>query len=147
MDDNRPDDHAADPDPGRPRRAPPTIDLEATEVKTSSENVGADNNPGDNAEGETKPRTSSWPSFAALHPFLVAAVIGAVTAAVVIAGVQLVGWPTEAPRPKDGNRRLPRRTRRRPHGSMRWRSRWLRCAPTSQAPVRVRTSFQANSMP
>jgi hypothetical protein len=99
MDDNRPDDHAAAPDAGRPRRAPPTIDLEATEVKTSSENVGADNNPGDNAEGETKPRTSSWPSFAALHPFLVAAVIGAVTAAVVIAGVQLVGWPTEAPRP------------------------------------------------
>ena len=32
MDDNRSDDPT--PEPGRPRRAPPTIDLEASEVTT-----------------------------------------------------------------------------------------------------------------
>ena len=63
MDDNRPDDHAAAPDAGRPRRAPPTIDLEATEVKTSSENVGADNNAGDNAEAETETKPGFLPGL------------------------------------------------------------------------------------
>lgn len=94
MDDNRPDDPAAVPDAGRPRRAPPTIDLEASEVTTSTESVGGDKGGGD---GAAKP--SSRLSYAMLQPFLVAAVTGAVTAAVVLAGARLAGWPAETPRP------------------------------------------------
>ena len=94
MDDNRPDDPAS-PDAGRPRRAPPTIDLEATEVTTSSASPGGEENAGDKSEAGR----SSTLSYAAMQPFLVAAVTGAVTAAVVIAGAHLAGWPAETPRP------------------------------------------------
>jgi hypothetical protein len=95
MDDNRPDDPAASPDAGRPRRPPPTIDLEASEVTTSTAGGGDEKSAGDQREA----KRSSRLSYAALQPFLVAAVTGAVTAAVVIAGAQLVGWPAETPRP------------------------------------------------
>ena len=88
------------------------------------------------------------------------------TAAVVIAGVQLVGWPTEAPRPiaeintgaiealssrlNDLEGRESKPAAPDPAQAARLdalENRWLRCAPISRAPVRVRTSFQANSMP
>ncbi len=39
MDDNRPDD-ATPPDSGRPKRAPPTIDLEASEVTSPDADAG-----------------------------------------------------------------------------------------------------------
>ncbi len=39
MDDNRPDD-ATPPDSGRPKRAPPTIDLEASEVTGPAADAG-----------------------------------------------------------------------------------------------------------
>jgi hypothetical protein len=92
MDDNKPDDSATAPDAGRPRRAPPTIDLEASEVTTSSESAG-----GDGTKSEA--RQASWLSYATLQPFLVAAVTGAVTAAVVITGARMAGWPAETVRP------------------------------------------------
>ena len=92
MDDNRPDDSATAPDAGRPRRAPPTIDLEASEVTTSFESSG-----GDGDKGEA--RQASWLSYATLQPFLVAALTGAVTAAVVIVGARTAGWPAETARP------------------------------------------------
>ena len=89
MDDNRPDDPTLSPDSGRPRRAPPTIDLEASEVTKPAEDVGQseDSNP------------SSRPALAALHPFWVAGATGAVTAALVLAIVWAVGWPAEPARP------------------------------------------------
>jgi hypothetical protein len=88
MDDNTLDD-AASPEAGRPRRAPPTIDLEASEV-TSATASGGDKG-GD--------KRSSWLSSTALHPFWVAAVTGAVTAVLVIAVAWAVGWPAETARP------------------------------------------------
>ena len=87
MDDNTLDD-AASPEAPRPRRTPPTIDLKASEVTSAS--AGGDN-------GDDK--RSSWLSSAALHPFWVAAVTGAVTAVLVIAVAWAVGWPAETARP------------------------------------------------
>jgi hypothetical protein len=99
MDDNRTDDPATAPDAGRPRRAPPTIDLEASEVTTSSGSVGADSNAGDQAAADaSEAKPSSRPSFAALAPVLVAAVSGAVTAAAVIALVWAVARPGQTAR-------------------------------------------------
>lgn len=100
MDDNRTDDSAAASDAGRPRRAPPTIDLEASEVTTSSGNDQSGDG-GDSATGGDKSETkrASFLSYATLQPFLVAAVTGAVTAAVVIAAARLAGWPAETARP------------------------------------------------
>jgi hypothetical protein len=86
MDDNTPDD-AASPEAPRPRRAPPTIDLEASEVTSP------------NAGDKANDKRSSWLSSAALHPFWVAAVTGAVTAVLVIAIAWAVGWPAETARP------------------------------------------------
>src|ERR1700722_4587304 len=89
MADNMLDDAGPPPEAGRPRRAPPTIDLEASEVTASTESAGD--------KGDAK--RSSWLSSAALHPFWVAAVTGAVTAVLVIAIAWAVGWPAETARP------------------------------------------------
>ena len=88
MDDNRPDDAAASPDAGRPKRAPPTIDLEASEVTKPAES--ADNNPAG---------PSSRLSFAAMPPFLTAALTGAIAAVLVLAVAWAVGGPDETARP------------------------------------------------
>ena len=91
MDDNRPDDPAP-PDSARPKRAPPTIDLEASEVTSPAE-------PAEDAGGTGQAGRASWLSSAALPPFLIAAATGAVTAALVMAGAWAIGWPGEAARP------------------------------------------------
>ena len=97
MGDNRTDDSATAPDAGRPRRAPPTIDLEATEVTTSSGSVGDDNRAGDQgAAGAGEARPSS--RLAALAPLLIAAATGAVTAAAVIALVWAIARPGQTAR-------------------------------------------------
>jgi hypothetical protein len=83
------DDAGTSPEAGRPRRAPPTIDLEASEVTASTESAG----------DKSDAKRSSWLSSAALHPFWVAAVTGAVTAVLVIAIAWAVGWPAETARP------------------------------------------------
>jgi hypothetical protein len=89
MDDNTLDDAGASPEAGRPRRAPPTIDLEASEVTSATASGG------DKADD----KRPSWLSSAALHPFWVAALTGAVTAVLVIAVAWAVGWPAETARP------------------------------------------------
>src|ERR1700722_16469507 len=89
MADNMLDDAGNSPEAGRPRRAPPTIDLEASEGTASTESAG----------DKSDARRSSWLSSAALHPFWVAAVTGAVTAVLVIAVAWAVGWPAETARP------------------------------------------------
>jgi hypothetical protein len=89
MDDKRPDDAAAPPDAGRPKRAPPTIDLEASEVTKPAEDAG---------DGGPAGR-SSWLSSAATPTFLVAAATGAIAAVLVIAVAWAVGWPGETAQP------------------------------------------------
>jgi hypothetical protein len=98
MDEDRPEDTPPSPDPGRPKRPPPTIDLEPSEVSGQTQSAGAG--------GE--PRRSfrwlfSWPfagpSTAAMSATLTAAVSGAVAAALVIAIAWTAGWPGEAAPP------------------------------------------------
>jgi hypothetical protein len=89
MDDNRPDDAAASPDAGRPKRAPPTIDLEASEVTKPAEDAGNNGPAG----------RSSRLSVAAISPLFVAAVTGAITAVLVMAVAWAMGWPGETARP------------------------------------------------
>ncbi|MGA9955156.1 MAG: hypothetical protein WBQ22_18165, partial [Bradyrhizobium sp.] len=88
MDDNRPDD-APPPDSGRPKRAPPTIDLEASDVTAPAADAG-------------DPKTAgrfAWLSSIAIPPFAVAAVSGAIAALLVMVVVWAAGWPTEPTRP------------------------------------------------
>lgn len=87
MDDNTPDDPSPSPDSGKPRREPPTIDLPASEV-TSSTSAGGD-------AGATSSRRSST----RIPPFVIPALAGAAAAVLVIACAWLAGWPSEAARP------------------------------------------------
>ena len=85
MADDRPEEHGPSPDPGRARRAPPTLDLEATEVSGDTQNTGT----GTGAEpGRSLPR----PSAAAISAAIVAAISGASAAALVIGVAWLGGW-------------------------------------------------------
>jgi hypothetical protein len=92
MDEDRPDDPARSPDAPRPRRAPPTIDLEASEVTEKTE--GAANQ----TDHDTKLRFA-WLSTAAISPHLAAAVTGAVAAVLVIVLAWAIGWPSESAQP------------------------------------------------
>ena len=94
MDDNTLDDAGTSPEAGRPRRAPPTIDLEASEVTSTTASAG-DDKAGDTSDDKRSSRLSS----AALRPVWVAAVTGAATAVLVIAIAWAVGWPVETARP------------------------------------------------
>jgi hypothetical protein len=75
-----PEELGPSPDPGRAKREPPTIDLEATEVSGATPDAGAD-----------APRRS----LGAITSAIVAATTGAVTAALVIAAAWHMGWPGE----------------------------------------------------
>lgn len=88
MVDDSPEDTAPSPDSGRAKRAPPTIDLEATEVSADTRNAGGDAPAGDSVSRE--------PS-AAISPWIIAAVSGAVSAALVICVGWILGWPPVLP--------------------------------------------------
>ncbi len=100
MDEDRPEDTSPSPDSGRAKRAPPTIDLEPSEV--SGETQGAGPQPRRSFAWSFRwpfsPRFS-WPSSAAMPATLTAAVTGAVTAALVIAVAWMIGWPGETAPP------------------------------------------------
>ena len=105
---DRPEDTGPLPDPDRPKRAPPTIDLQATEV--SSEPVGqAQGEPEPEpkpqaAEAESRsepspqpaspPEPVSKPVSQPISPWAIAPISGAVAAALVIGVGWLLGWPT-----------------------------------------------------
>jgi hypothetical protein len=88
MVDDRPEDIEPSPDLGRAKRAPPTIDLEASEVSGETRNAGA---------GTARVRRFGWPSMAAISHALVAVIAGAVTAALVIGAAWFAGWPAASP--------------------------------------------------
>jgi hypothetical protein len=94
MDEDRPDDPARSPDAPRPRRAPPTIDLEASEVTEKTEGTGG----ASQADHDAGPRFA-WLSMAAISPHLAAAVTGAVAAVLVIVLAWAIGWPSESAQP------------------------------------------------
>src|ERR1700686_5385800 len=78
------------PDSGRPRRPPPTIDLEATEGSAEPQDTG------DGAEPKRSPRRLS---MAAISTAAISAVTGACAAALVIAVAWLLGWPGQTAPP------------------------------------------------
>jgi hypothetical protein len=84
MVEERPEDTEPSPDSGRAKRAPPTIDLEATEVS------GEPRNPAGDAEPE---RSSEMPAATVISPWVIAAVSGAVAASLVICVAWILGWP------------------------------------------------------
>ena len=86
MVDDRPEDMEPSPDSGRAKRAPPTIDLEATEISGETQSAGT---------GAEPKRSFSWPSTAAISSAVIAAVSGAGAAALVIGVVWFLGWPGE----------------------------------------------------
>jgi hypothetical protein len=96
MAEDRPEEVESPPDAGRAKRAPPTIDLEATEISSETKAAGADTSAGPGAD----PKPSSPPAGrGAITPTVISAVSGAGTAALVIAVAWLFGWPGEAPAP------------------------------------------------
>ena len=96
MDEDRPEDTSPPPDSGRARRAPPTIDLEASEVSGETQGAGAEASAGAQP-GQSSTRSFPWPS--AISATLTAAVTSAVTALLVVAVAWVVGWPAETAAP------------------------------------------------
>ena len=91
MADDSPEDLTPSPDPGRAKRAPPTIDLEASEISSETRKPEAD------AEPAPPPRE---PARGGISAGIIAAIAGAVAAALVIGAVWLAGWPgTPVPPP------------------------------------------------
>ncbi len=87
MVDDSPDDPMPQPDSGRARRAPPTIDLEASEVSGETRNVN----------GGAQPEPVAEANSGAISPWVIAAVSGLVAASLVICVAWMLGWPTPAP--------------------------------------------------
>ena len=111
MVDNRPEDTGPLPDSGRPKREPPTIDLEAvsSETRAAGETssdpaaepepkVAANETSPEIAEApvEETPRAAEPPSRP-VSPWVVAPVSGAVAAALVIGVGWMLGWPAIQP--------------------------------------------------
>jgi hypothetical protein len=86
MAEDRPEEIEPSPDSGRAKRAPPTIDLEATEISGETQNTQGAQSAG--AEATPKPSSRAAGSAA-----FIAAVTGAAAAALVMAVVWLSGWP------------------------------------------------------
>jgi hypothetical protein len=95
MSDDRPEQTTPPPDLGRPKRTPPTIDLEATEVSTATANDGAGTSPPPDPEPPPAPPPDPRP--AAVSSFVVAILSGAVAGALVIGVGWVLGWPQVAP--------------------------------------------------
>jgi hypothetical protein len=92
MSDDRPEETTPSPDLGRPKRTPPTIDLEATEISTAAaadDGAGAAPPP----DPEPAPAPQPDPGPAAVSPVVVAGISGAVAAALVIGVGWMLGWP------------------------------------------------------
>jgi hypothetical protein len=96
MVDDRPDQTGASPDQDRPKRAPPTIDLEATEITSETKSAAGDAPPGPPPQPQSAPPDSS-PAAAPVSPWIIAPVSGAAAAALVIAVGWMLGWPAVQP--------------------------------------------------
>jgi hypothetical protein len=93
MVDDRPEDTGPSPDPGRARREPPTIDLEATEVSAETRNAAS-------SAAEPEPAPEPEPESSAPQPApakgsaaMIGALSGAGAAALLLGAAWLAGWP------------------------------------------------------
>ena len=98
MADDSPEQLPPSPDPARARRAPPTIDLEASEVSGETRKATAEPEPepGPGPASALPPKPEPPPERPSLGPMsfgLIAALTGAVAAALVIGAAWLAGWP------------------------------------------------------
>jgi hypothetical protein len=114
MAEERPEDTALSPDSARPRRAPPTIDLDATEVSTEAPKPEQPEMSAASVDGAASeaaaPQPDPHPETVStapepepsrpVSPWVVAPVSGAVAAALVIAVGWLLGWPEVQPAPQ-----------------------------------------------
>jgi hypothetical protein len=107
MVDDRPEDTGSLPDSGRPKREPPTIDLEATEVSSETKSAAgasfeatpepvAEPTPEAAKASVEEPPVAGTPSRP-VSPWIVAPVSGAVAAALVIGVGWMLGWPAVQP--------------------------------------------------
>jgi hypothetical protein len=101
MADDSPEELPPSPDPGRAKRAPPTIDLEATEVSGETRKADAEPEPGPEPQTEgAAPVPPAEPakqrSLGAISFGLIAALTGAIAAALVMGVVWWAGWPGAA---------------------------------------------------
>src|SRR6266446_10969775 len=102
MVDDNPEDTTPSPDSGRAKRAPPTIDLEASEVSGETRNAAEDAPPEPvsheppSHEPPSHEPISDEPS-APISPWAIAALSGAVAASLVISVGWLLGWPAVLP--------------------------------------------------
>jgi len=107
MVDDRPEDTGSLPDSSRPKREPPTIELEATEISSETKSAAAAS-----SEATPEPVTEPTPEAAKVSveespvaatpsrpvsPWIVAPVSGAVAAALVIGVGWMLGWPAIQP--------------------------------------------------
>src|SRR5947209_17106061 len=109
MVDDSPEDSGSQPDPGRAKRAPPTIDLQATEVSgetraaggaapehaaQSSSETGQSSDRASAAASAASSSSASSPSISpSISPWVIAPISGAVAAALVITVGWMLGWP------------------------------------------------------
>ena len=98
MVDDRPENQGSPPESERPKREPPTIDLEATEVTSETAKASAAASAEAAAEAAPEPEPpASQPAPAPISPWIVAPVSGAVAAALVIGVGWMLGWPAIQP--------------------------------------------------
>jgi hypothetical protein len=108
MVDDSPEDTAPSPDAGRPKRAPPTIELEASEVSGETRSAGGGEPPGsgsgtgpwsgsgagpESVSGQVPPKPVSERPSAPVSPWVIAVLSGAVAASLVIGVGWMLGWP------------------------------------------------------
>jgi hypothetical protein len=90
MADDKPEDTGPSPDLNRPRRDPPTLDLDAIEISDETQHAAAAD------AGEKPGRARSKPLAVIMSSAIVSAIFGAAAAALV---VWLAGWPGETAPP------------------------------------------------
>src|SRR6476661_8478280 len=106
MVDDRPEDTGSLPDSSRPKREPPTIELEATEISSETKSAAASSEATPEPVAEPTPEAAkasveespvaATPSRP-VSPWIVAPVSGAVAAALVIGVGWMLGWPAIQP--------------------------------------------------
>jgi hypothetical protein len=100
MVDDKGDETGSLPDSERPKRAPPTIDLEATNVSTATSDADGAAKSEPAAEPASEPPVTppaAAPISTPISPWIVAPVSGAVAAALVIGVGWMLGWPAVQP--------------------------------------------------
>jgi len=108
MVDDRPEDTGSPPDSSRPKREPPTIDLEATEVSSETKSPAEASPAEASSEAPSEPSPEPTPEAPSVSPvdepaprpvspWIIAPVSGAVAAALVIGIGSMLGWPAVQP--------------------------------------------------